>query len=139
MSESILQPALALMLLTFVVWLYMGVLRLRFLSKNRISPRHVATPELMNSVVPDRIQWPANNLKNLFELPVIFYVICAFTLALHQADGLLTGLAWTYVLARAAHSAIHCTVNLVRPRFAAYMASSIVLWLMVARLAWTAM
>lgn len=126
------------MFLTFVVWFYMGALRLRYLVTNRISPRRVATPELMNSVVPERIQGPANNLKNLFELPVIFYVVCAFALALQHADALLTGLAWVYVLARVVHSAIHCTVNSVQPRFAAYMVSCVVLWVMVARLALTA-
>lgn len=126
------------MFLTFVVWLYMGVLRLRYLAANRVSPRRVATPELMNSILPERIQGPANNLKNLFELPVIFYALCAFALALQHDDALLTGLAWAYVLARAVHSAIHCTVNSVQPRFAAYMVSSIVLWIMVARLAFTA-
>jgi len=139
LSQSILQPAIALMLLTFVVWVYMGVLRLRFLVTNRVSPRRVATPELMNSVLPERINRPSNNLKNLFELPVIFYAVCAFALTLQHADAVLTGLAWAYVLARTVHSAIHCTVNAVQPRFAAYLASSVVLWLMVARLALTAM
>jgi len=135
MTPTILQPVLALILLTFIVWAYMYVQRIRFMRANRISPQRIATPELVNSVLPEYINRPANNLKNLFELPVIFYIVSGLSLALHQTDPGLATLAWTYVALRTIHSAIQCTANVVAWRFAAYFASSIVLWAMVAKLA----
>jgi hypothetical protein len=114
----------------------MYALRLRFLFANRIPPHRIATPELINSVLPEHINRPSNNLKNLFELPVIFYLVCAASLtAAAQHDAVLITLAWFYVLLRTVHSAIHCTTNIVSYRFLAYMTSSLVLWLMVGRFA----
>ncbi|NIR28661.1 MAG: hypothetical protein GWN84_04945 [Gammaproteobacteria bacterium] len=40
----------------------------------------------------------------------------------------VAALAWAFVAARAAHSAIHCVYNWVVHRFAAYMAGTLVLW-----------
>jgi hypothetical protein len=139
MNQPILQPFLALILLTFIVWTYMYVQRIRFTLAHRISPQRIATPELISSVLPEHVNRPSNNLKNLFELPVIFYVVCGVSLALHQTSPGLTTLAWIYVGLRTVHSAIHCTVNVVALRFAAYFASSIILWAMVAKLAYQAL
>jgi len=139
LEHALLRPVLALMLLTLLVWVYMYALRLRYLVAKRIPSQQIATPELINTLLPERINRPSNNLKNLFELPVIFYVVCGLLLALHQADAVFVRLAWAYVALRALHSLIHCTINRVPLRFAAYLSSSIVLWAMVVRLALTAL
>lgn len=136
-QQLILQPVLALFLLTGVVWAYMYARRLPFILGNRIDPQSIATPELMNARLPAAINSPSNNLKNLFELPVVFYALCAFLLLTQKVDGAFLSMAWAYVGLRAVHSAIHCTVNIVNFRFAAYLLSSLVLWFMVGRLAWS--
>lgn len=135
MNYPILQPTATLMLLTIVVWCYMYFLRNRFVIKNKINPQEIASPEQVHKALPAHINQPANNLKNLFELPVIFYALC---IALHSMGAVGNGfiaLAWAFVLLRIIHSIIHCTVNLVMPRFIVYVLSSIVLWVMVARFA----
>jgi hypothetical protein len=43
--------------------------------------------------------------------------------------------AWGFVLCRAMHSAVHCTVNIVMLRFYLYLGSTIVIWLMATRAA----
>lgn len=62
-----------------------------------------------------------DNFSNLFELPVLFYVLC---LAL-AATGLTTpghiAAAWVFVALRVAHSLIHLTYNRVIHRFIAWM------------------
>ena len=135
MSPSILQPVAALMLLTFLVWLSMLTRRLRYLVANRIHPQRVATLEQLNALLPEQVNRPSNNLKNLFELPVLFYAACLALFALRQVDTSYLVLAWSFVALRAAHSAIQCSVNIVRLRFAAYLLSSAVLWIMLARFA----
>lgn len=131
MTNTILGPVAALMTLTFVVWLYMYALRVHYIIANKIPDQSLSSPELLNAALPEPVNRPSNNLKNLFELPVIFYVLCLALLFTQRADGLFLNLAWVYVALRAIHSAIHCSVNFVPLRFAAYLLSSIVLWVMV--------
>ena len=135
MQQAILQPVAALMLLTFLVWLAMLTRRLRYLVANRIHPQRVATLEQVNSLLPEAVNRPSNNLKNLFELPVLFYFACLALLALQQVDMTYLVLAWSFVALRAVHSAIQCSVNIVRLRFTAYVLSSAVLWMIIARFA----
>lgn len=135
MTNAILGPVAALMALTFAVWVFMYVLRVRYIIANKVPDHNLSSPELLNATLPERINRPSNNLKNLFELPVIFYVLCLALLVTQRTDDLFVNLAWTYVALRTLHSAIHCTLNLVPLRFAAYLLSSIVLWVMVFRFA----
>src|SRR3546814_3360104 len=70
------------------------------------------------------------SFRNLFELPVLFYL--ALTVA--AVSGLVTTttlvLAWLFVLLRVAHSAIQCSYNKVMHRFQVYFAGGVVLWLL---------
>lgn len=131
MTTPLLQPALALMVLTALVWLVMYARRLNHLSAQGTDPQAVLTPEAMTAHTTESVARASNNLKNLFELPVLFYALCLVGHVTDQAGALLVALAWTYVGLRAVHSAIHCTVNIVKARFVAYLASSLVLWVML--------
>jgi hypothetical protein len=133
MPQSILPPVAALMLITFLVWIIAVARRIGYLIANRIHPQRVATPEQVNSLLPEHINRASNNFKNLFELPVLFYVVCLALMAMGKVDAAIVALAWIFVALRALHSAIQCSVNIVRLRFAAYALSSLVLWVMVAR------
>jgi hypothetical protein len=132
MSASIIQPVLALMLLTMVVWIYMYIRRISYISQHRLDPSSINSPEALTAALPAAVNAPSNNLKNLFELPVIFYAVCLF-LAMTEADATFVNLAWAYVVLRAIHSLIHCTINLVTYRFLAYLLSGLVLWAIVIR------
>jgi hypothetical protein len=110
--------------------------RLSFVLANKIDPQSISTPELMNSMLPASINNSSNNLKNLFELPVVFYALCTFLLIGQRVDVVFLYSAWIFFAFRAIHSLIHCTLNVVQFRFIAYFFASLVLWFMVARLAW---
>ena len=124
-----------MMLLTMVVWIYMYYRRLGFIFGNRIRPQDLRTPELAGKIIPESVQYPANNLRNLLELPVIFYALCLYLYVSQSVDAIYVGAAWTFLGLRIVHSANQCTVNRVKYRFFAYFASAIVLWLMVGRAA----
>lgn len=138
-QQLILQPVVALFLLTAVVWTYMYARRLSFILANNIDPQSIATPEQLNARLPASINNASNNLKNLFELPVVFYALCAVLLVTQNVDGVFLYSAWAFWGLRVLHSLVHCTVNIVNLRFAAYFLSSLVLWFMVLRLAWSAL
>ncbi len=128
-------PFLGMMLLTLVVWLYMYVRRLAWLAANGPENEQIDTPEKLNALLPDLVNRPSNNLKNLFELPVLFYALCLYLALAEQVDGVHVACAWGFFVLRAVHSAIHCTINLVPLRFAAYLLAALFLWTMVVRAA----
>ena len=91
------------------------------------------TPEQLTALFDDTVNAAGNCFRNLFEMPVIFYAICAFIAIAGSVDGLMINLAWAYVGLRAIQALVHCTYNRVMHRFIAYLASSIVLWVIVGR------
>jgi len=127
-------PFFAMMLLTLVVWLYMYVRRIRFLNSVSIDPDSL-TPAKLAEISPPAVANPSDNLKNLFEMPVIFYALVLYLLATGGADSVHVAAAWTFVGFRVLHSAVHCTVNIVLLRFTLYALSSLALWFMVLRAA----
>ena len=133
--RAILLPFFGMMLLTAVVWIYMYYRRLSFILANRIHPQDLRTPELAGEILPEAAQYSANNLRNLLELPVIFYALCLYLYASQTVDAVFVGAAWLFLGLRILHSANQCTVNKVKYRFYAYFASALVLWFMVGRAA----
>ena len=132
-ASAILKPFLAMLALTFVVWVYMYYRRLSFLFANDIDPQSLTTRERSAEQYPPAVTYPSDNLKNLFELPVLFYAICLYLHVTGSADSLHVISAWVFVAFRALHSAVHCSVNIVKLRFGVYAVAAIALWLMIAR------
>lgn len=132
-NGAILAPFLGLMLLTALVWTYMYVRRLAYIKTQKIPPQELTTPEKAAKLLPEPVALPANNLRNLLELPVLFYALCLFLYVTGWADALHVASAWLFVALRVVHSAIHCTVNIVMLRFLSYFAAALVLWFMLAR------
>ena len=131
--QAILAPFLALMALTAIVWIYMYARRLTYIKTHRIPPQELTTPDKAAALLPESVALPAHNLRNLLELPVIFYALCLFLFVTAWADSVHVVSAWLFVALRAVHSVIHCTVNIVMLRFLSYFAAALVLWLMLAR------
>ncbi|MFC5569423.1 MAPEG family protein [Lysobacter yangpyeongensis] len=115
-------------LLTFVVWWRMYFLRIGEMKRERIHPQSVATSSQIASKLSDTRA--ADNFRNLFELPVLFYL--ALVVA-HQAglvSPVVVALAWIFVALRVAHSWIQCTYNKVMHRFYVYVTGGMVLWVL---------
>ena len=121
------------MLLTLAVWIYMYVRRTSYLLCEKIDLRTVDAPEKAASVIPEKVSLASHNLRNLFELPVIFYAICLYLFMSDSVDRIHLLAAWSFLAFRVVHSLIHCTYNKVEHRFAAYMLAAIGLWTMVIR------
>lgn len=132
-NAGIMPPFFGVMLLTLVVWIYMYIRRTSYLVGNKIDLRKVDTPEKAAAVVPGSVSLASHNLKNLFELPVIFYAICLYLFAIGAVDSFYVIAAWWFFGFRVVHSLIHCTYNKVVHRFSAYMLAALALWVMVIR------
>jgi hypothetical protein len=125
-ERVILFPALALVALTIVVWFRMYTSRVAEMRRERIHPQAVATSAQMAARLTDTRA--ADNFRNLFELPVLFYVALLVLAWSGHVTAATLLLAWLFVALRVLHSAIHCTYNRVVHRFYAYLAGSVVLW-----------
>lgn len=132
---DIAQPLLAMMTLTAIVWLYMYVRRLYYIASHRIDPQSLRTPQTLQATLPEHVQQAANNLANLFEIPVLFYALCLLLIQLNIVDDALLWAAWVFVGLRALHSLVQCSINVVNIRFTLYVLSCGALWFMLARTA----
>jgi hypothetical protein len=131
---NILYPVFLQVFLTFAVLVSMGPARAQSLRENRksMNERDVA---LGQTAWNDAATKRANNFKNQFELPVLFYMAVALALILKQTDGILIGLAWVFALSRVVHAAVHIGPNIVMWRGAAYlvgMVALVALWSVLA-------
>ena len=131
---TIFQPFVATMILTMVVWVYMYARRLSFIFGSRLDPKQM-TPLELARVSPPRVSNPSDNLKNLSELPTVFYSVVLYLFVTHQVDAAYLGAAWGFFLFRAMHSAVHCSFNFIPLRFVLYVISAGALWFMVLRAA----
>ena len=124
--QAMLWPVFALVALTFVVWVRLFVVRIGEMRRQRIHPQSVATsPQAAQRFVDTRA---ADNLRNLFELPVLFYAAVAIAFAAREVSVLLLALAWLFVALRIVHSAIQCSYNRVMHRFFSHILGALVLW-----------
>ena len=126
-------PLLGMLTLTMCVWLLMFIKRMSYITANKINAADMKTPEQVQNLIPDDVGASSNNLKNLFELPVVFYAVCLYLVAAVQVDEIHYYCAWAFLVFRIVHSIIHCSYNQVMHRFAAYLISSVALWVMVVR------
>jgi hypothetical protein len=134
-QTAIFQPFAATMLLTMVVWVYMYSRRLPFIFSSGLEPKQM-TPLELARLSPPGVSNPSDNLKNLFELPTVFYAVALYLFATNQVDASYVVAAWGFFLFRALHSAVHCTFNFIPLRFVLYVISAGALWFMVVRAAW---
>jgi len=121
-QNRIFGPFLGMMLLTLLVWIYMYTRRLWMIRSRNLDPQQL-TPGELARVSPPGVSNPSDNLKNLFEMPVLFYALVLYLFVAGQVDRAYLVAAWLFVLFRALHSAIHCTINVVVVRFSIYALS----------------
>ena len=133
-QAAIFQPFVATMLLTLVVWIYMYSRRLPFIFSSGLDPKQMTPAELARRS-PPQVSNPSDNLKNLFELPTVFYAVVLYLYVTQQVDAVYLAAAWCFFALRVLHSLVHCTFNLIPLRFTVYVVSAAALWFMVMRAA----
>lgn len=132
-QSAIFGPMFATMALTFVVWVYMYVRRIRFINSSAIRPEDLNSPAALAAISPPQVSNPSDNLKNLFEIPVLFYALALYLFVTGRVDGPYLAAAWVFVGFRILHSAVHCTVNIVMLRFTLYLISTLAVWFIAGR------
>jgi hypothetical protein len=126
-AKSILTPALALILWSLVMWLWMYATRIPAIQRAGLNPNAAREPDSLD-VLPLKVRQVAYNYNHLMEQPTLFYALVFYTYLTHRwvADVPLI-LAWIYVALRAVHSLVQATINVVLLRFALHVAGTVAL------------
>jgi hypothetical protein len=134
-QADVFVPFVGTMLLTVIVWIYMYARRIPFITRSDLAGKPL-TPLEFARLSPPAVSNPSDNLKNLFELPTIFYAVTLYLFVTQQVDTPYLVAAWVFFAFRVLHSIVHCTFNLVLLRFWLYAISALSLWFIVVRIAW---
>jgi len=127
-----LEPVIALISWTLIVWIWMYALRIPAMNAARIDPDDAKHPGSLNGL-PSNVRAVADNYNHLHEQPTIFYALAFYTQLAGAADVLSVQLAWAYVGLRVVHSLVQNTANKVMIRFTVFGLSSLVLIAMTIR------
>ena len=127
---DILQPVVALMIWTMIMWVWMYATRIPAMQKNPdIDANRLvgATGASLRAMLPERVNWKADNYNHLHEQPTVFYAVGIVLAIIGAGDGVPALLAWIYAGLRVIHTIVQVTANKVMVRFVMFAMSSLVL------------
>ena len=129
MGISILWPTFALVALVFVVFAVMFAKRFGHIRANPPRADDLASGEAaLRYFAP--VEMPANNFRNLFEMPVLYFALVPLLLITNQDSVAQVALAWIYVALRYLHSFIHIGPKKVPVRAMLFVLSAVILSVM---------
>ncbi len=121
----ILYPMFALFILMLAVALRMLQLRIRAVKQDNLHPAYFKLNR--GGDAPEYMLKAEQHYLNLFEYPVLFYVISILVYVLQFVDIVSVTLAWSFVVARIVHAYVHMGSNKIIPRLRAFVVSVVVL------------
>jgi hypothetical protein len=122
---QILYPAFAMIALTIFCMARLGMLRYAAVRSGEIDPRFFILYRGYEE--PEKLAVYSRHVVNLYEAPLLFYVIILTAFVTGQMGGWVLGLAWAYVALRFIHSYVHLTSNVVLTRFRIFAVSLLIL------------
>jgi hypothetical protein len=122
-SNLILLPALAQILLTIVVYGALAAAKAKAVKGGLVDLDRRA---LHDDAWPESVMQVNNNIRNQFEVPVLFYVLTIILWQLNETGVLAQSLAWMFVASRYVHAWIHTGSNYVPARRKVFMFGCVV-------------
>lgn len=115
----------AMVFLSFAVAVRMFLIRVAEMKEKRLHPQAIADSNQSSAAL--QVVKASDNYRNLFEMPVLFYLLCSFLVSLNMSQTYFVIGVWLYVALRYGHSYVQCTYNKVMHRFRLFVSSAIVL------------
>ena len=125
MFGNLLFPGLILMALTMVVSFYHTYGSMRLMKPGNDWEKGIPSDPYPNA--PKDLQMVKNNIKNLFEYPIIFYALLILIYTLDKSDLPFIYLSWIYVLLRIVHSFYHIFMDNTHLRGGFWLISQFIL------------
>jgi hypothetical protein len=124
----ILYPVFAMFFLVAGVLARMAKLRVGAVGSGEVNVKYYRAYQ--GGEEPEHIRVVTRHFINLFEVPVLFYVVVILTYITEQVSHWMIGCAWVYVAARYVHSYVHLTSNNVLTRFRVFIGGGLILLVM---------
>ena len=123
---TILYPCFAMALITLYISIRLTVLRHVAVLKDGLNP--VFFKHNRGGEPPEYLMRNEDHYVNIFEQPVLFYIVCVLVYITGQVDPILLTMAWAYIGTRILHGIIHLRYNKIIWRRNAFYLSTIVLF-----------
>lgn len=134
-AHALLQPLVALLIWSLLMWLWMYITRLPAMQKMQLKLDPNVPPRDLMSVFPATVRWKADNYNHLLEAPTLFYAAVLAMALVDPGNSIALGAAWAYVLLRVAHSLVQSLINHIPTRFGLFVLSTLALTVIVWQLA----
>jgi hypothetical protein len=113
-------PMFGIVLLTLAIGSFALYVRIKSVTSGRVKIKYYRT--MTGQEVPEIITKSIRCFNNMFEIPVLFYVVSVMFVCLKIESNLALWLAWAFVGFRLMHTLIHLTYNNVLHRMLAFWA-----------------
>jgi hypothetical protein len=133
-DHAMLEPVLALVGWTFVMWVWMYATRIPAMQREQVDLAEMSRTG-RKLELPPQVSRVADNYNHLHEQPTIFYALALAAQIGGVTDPMSVGLAWAYVAARVVHSLVQATGNVIPVRFTVFAVGSILLFALLVRTA----
>ena len=117
-------PLFTMVLLTLLVALQLLYINTWAVLSSEVHIKHF---KLFDDGIPPKLKAVAQHYKNMFELPVLFYLLCILLIITDSVALLDIQLAWGFVIFRILHSLVRISNKNVHPRFGFSIGSYIIL------------
>jgi hypothetical protein len=131
--DWIFLPVIVQVLLTLFVYLRLLQVKKRAAAAGLVNRTRVA---LHDDAWPDYVVQVNNNIRNQFELPVLFYVLTILLWLLDAVHGVAIIAATAFVLSRIVHAGIHLSINAVPPRRHTFTVGWLAVFALAVLVAW---
>lgn len=131
---AILPTAIALVIWTLVVWLWMYATRIPAMQAAKIDAGAIKRKHDLDGL-PIGATQVADNYNHLHEQPTLFYAVVIISHLIGMTAEIHVALAWAYVLVRVLHSLWQCTINFVPVRFVLFTLGTLILAAMTTHVA----
>ena len=128
-----LQPMLALILWTAVIWVWMYATRIPAMQKAGINPDAARHPGTYGELLPASTRSVADNYNHLHEQPTLFYALMVFAALTGGIDSFALTVAWIYVGLRIVHSLVQIIIGKVMLRFSVFVLASLALFVLLGK------
>jgi hypothetical protein len=131
--DLIFGPVLVQVLLTLATYVLLIKAKIRAMKAGEVD---MARRALFDDAWPESVMKINNNIRNQFEVPVLFYVLAFALWALDAVNWVALAAAWLFAVSRIVHAWIHIGTNYVPNRRRTFTVGWWIVFAMALLVAW---
>ena len=121
---TIIYPLFAMIFLTLIIGVQLLYCNSKAVLKGEVN---IKSFRLFDSEIPDHLKSISQHYKNMFELPVLFYILCILFIVNDNFTDFDVIIAWGFFSFRFLHSLVRISNQNVNLRFGLFIGSFVML------------